>query len=177
MIFLFRIISDEDPDFYRDLVADSTDTFLDFHNTLQRNLGYDPSLLASFFITNQHWEKEVEITLIDMMQDSVVETFIMEQVTLDEYLDQVNQRMLYIFDFFSERAFYIELIEKADEISSRETPFIAQSKGDPPPQLAIDLMMENPDEFEEQDPMDDPDTLRLDELDPDMFDSGMDEDL
>jgi len=177
MIFLFRIISDEDPDFFRDLVADSTDTFLDFHNTLQRNLGYDPSLLASFFITNQHWEKEVEITLIDMMQESEVETFIMEQVTLDEYLDQVNQRMLYIFDFFSERAFYIELIEKADEISSRETPFIAQSKGDPPPQLAMDLMMDDPDEFEGPDPMDDPDTLRLDDLDPDMFDTGMDEDL
>jgi len=177
MIFLFRIISDEDPDFFRDLVADSTDTFLDFHNTLQRNLGYDPSQLASFFITNQHWEKEVEITLIDMMQDSEVKTFIMEQVTLEEYLDQVNQRMLYIFDFFSERAFYIELIEKADEISSRETPFIAQSKGDPPPQLAMDLMMEDPDELEGPDPMDDPDTLRLDDLDPDMLDSGMDEDL
>lgn len=177
MIFLFRIISDENPEFFRDLVADSSDTFLDFHNTLQKNLGYDPSQLASFFITNHQWEKEVEITLIDMMQDSEVKTFIMEQVTLEEYLAQVNQRMLYIFDFFSERAFYIELIEKADEISSRETPFIAQSKGDPPPQLAMDLMMDEPPEFEGSDPIDDPDTLRLDDLDPDMFDSGIDEDL
>ncbi len=69
MIFLFRIISDEDQDFYRDLVIDGSDTFLDFHQVLQENLGYDPTQLASFFITNQHWEKEHEITLIDMMQD------------------------------------------------------------------------------------------------------------
>jgi hypothetical protein len=27
MIYLFRIISDENPDFFRDLVADTSDTF------------------------------------------------------------------------------------------------------------------------------------------------------
>ena len=52
MIYLFRIISDENPDFYRDLVAEGSDTFLDFHNTLQKELGYDATQLASFFITN-----------------------------------------------------------------------------------------------------------------------------
>jgi hypothetical protein len=177
MIFLFRIISDENPDFLRDLVADSSDTFLDVHSTLQKNLGYDPTQLASFFITNKNWEREVEITLIDMMQESEVKTFTMDQVTLGEYLGEVGQRMLYLFDFFSERAFYIELIESANEISPRETPFLGHSKGDPPPQLALDLMMDNEPDFEEHDPMDDPNTMRLDDLDPDTFDSGMDEDF
>ena len=69
MILLFRIISDEDQEFYRDLVIDGSDTFLDFHHVLQENLGYDPTHLASFFITNEDWEKEQEITLIDMMQE------------------------------------------------------------------------------------------------------------
>jgi hypothetical protein len=101
----------------------------------------------------------------------------MDQVTLEEHLRKTNQRMLYLFDFFSERAFYIELIEKSDEISTRRTPFIAHGTGDPPPQLALDLMMENGPEFENPDPLDDPDTLRLDDLDPDSFDSGTDEDF
>ena len=69
MIYLFRIISDEDQDFFRDLVIDGSDTFLDFHRALQENLGYDPSQLASFFITNEMWEKQQEITLIDMMEE------------------------------------------------------------------------------------------------------------
>ena len=63
MIYLFRIISDEDQEFYRDLVIDGTDTFLDFHHALQEDLGFDPSQLASFFITNEMWEKQQEITL------------------------------------------------------------------------------------------------------------------
>ena len=141
MIYLFRIISDENPDFFRDLVADTTDTFLDFHEILQKDLGYDPSQLASFFITNQQWEKQQEITLIDMMPDPGLSTSTMDQTTLGEHLHELNQRMIYVFDFFSNRAFFIELIESSDETSSRNTPFIAHSKGEAPPQLALDRFL------------------------------------
>jgi len=177
MILLFRIISDEDPDFYRDLVAEGTDTFLDFHNTLQKELNYDPTQLASFFITNKQWEKEHEITLIDMMQEPGVTSYTMEQVTLEEHLSELNQRMIYLFDFFSDRAFFIELIEMSDEVSPRETPFIGHRQGDPPPQLALDLLMDDAHEIEEADPLDDPDNLRIDDLDPDMFDEELPEDF
>lgn len=183
MIYLFRIISDENPDFLRDLVAGGSDTFLDFHNMLQKELGYDPTQLASFFITNQRWEKEQEITLIDMMQEPGVRTYTMEQVTLEEHISELNQRMLYLFDFFSERAFFIELIEMEDEVSPRPTPFIGHRQGDPPPQLALDLLMDETSEFGEADhtgdvdPLDDPDNLRIDDLDPDMLDAGMPEDF
>ena len=177
MIFLFRIISDENPDFFRDLVAEGSDTFLDFHSTLQKDLGFDPTQLASFFICNERWEKEQEITLIDMMQEPGVTSAIMDQVTLDEHISELNQRMLYLFDFFSDRAFFIELIEMSDQNSTRLTPFIGHSKGDPPQQLALDKLMDESQEFEESDPMDDPDNLRIDDLDPDMFDAGMPEDF
>jgi hypothetical protein len=176
MIFLFRIISDEIPDFYRDLVAGGSDTFLDFHNTLQKELGFDPTQLASFFICNQQWGKEQEITLIDMMQEPGVTSHIMDQVTLEEHIVELNQRMLYLFDFFSDRAFFIELIEMSDELSPRPTPFIGHREGDPPQQLALNKLMDEPQEFEPTDPMDDPDNLRIDDLDPDMFDDGMPED-
>ena len=177
MILLFRIISDEDPDFYRDLVAEGTDTFLDFHNTLQKDLEYDPSQLASFFITNKQWEKEHEITLIDMMQEPGVNSYTMEQVTLEEHIRELNQRMIYLFDFFSDRAFFIELIEMADEVSPRETPFIGSRQGEPPPQLALDLLMDEDPETEEADPLDNSENLRIDDLDPDMLDEGMPEDF
>ena len=177
MIYLFRIISDENPDFFRDLVADGSDTFLDFHNTLQKELGYDATQLASFFITSERWEKEQEITLIDMMQEPGLTSYTMDQVTLKEHLGELNQRMLYLFDFFSDRAFYIELIEMEDEISPRQTPFIGHRMGDPPPQLSLDLLMDESHELEDPDPMDDSDNLRIDDLDPDIFDAGMPEDF
>jgi len=176
MIFLFRIISDENPDFIRDLVADGSDTFLDFHRVLQKELGYDPNQLASFFLTNHQWEKEQEITLIDMMPDPGVSSYIMDQVTLGEHISQLNQRMLYIFDFFSDRALFIEVLDISDQVSPRLTPFIKKRQGDPPPQLALDLLMGEPEEFEDTGAMDDPDPLDTDFLDLDEMDEEMPED-
>jgi hypothetical protein len=178
MIYLLRIISDEDQDFMRDLVIDGSDTFLDFHQCLQKDLNFDPSQLASFFITNDRWEKQQEITLIDMMQDTGIEVRTMEQVTIDEYLDEVNQRLVYVFDFFSERAFFMELIEMSDETSPRETPFIGHSKGDPPAQLALDLLSEEADPLlGEGEPDLDQDNIRLEDLDPDQLESGFPDDF
>jgi hypothetical protein len=181
MIFLFRIIRDEDHEFYRDLVIDGSDTFLDFHHILQENLGFDPSHIASFFITNANWEKQQEITLIDMIQEPGVETLTMGDVTLDQYFHEISQRMIYVFDFFSERAFFMELIESSDETSSRRTPFIAQSMGEPPRQLALDLLLGDQGEAFDFDPYEDgynagEDDLRIDDLDPDLFGSGNPED-
>ena len=169
MIYLFRIVSDEDPDFFRDVVTEGSDTFLELHQTLQKNMAYDANQLASFFITNELWEKEQEITLIDMMQDPNQGTPTMDKVRLDEYLSEINQRMIYVFDFFAERAFYMELIETSDQSSSKDTPFVAKEGGDPPAQLAFDLMADDPEDEDQQD-------LRLDDLDPDMFEDGMPED-
>ncbi len=177
MIYLFRIISDEDQDFCRDLVIDGSDTFLDFHHTLQENLGYDPSQLASFFITNEVWEKQQEITLIDMMQDPDLPVVIMDQVTLDEQITEASQRMIYLFDFFSDRAFFIELLEESDQTSSKDTPFIGYAKGEAPPQLLLDLLMDDSESAPDLDDLDEGmDDLRIDDLDPDMFDSEMPED-
>ena len=50
--------------------------------------------------------------------------------------------MIYVFDFFSERAFFMELIEKSDQTSPKKTPFIAYQKGEPPLQLALDQLMD-----------------------------------
>lgn len=179
MIYLFRIISDEKQDFYRDLVIDGSDTFLDFHTVMQKDLGYDPSMLASFFITNERWEKKQEITLIDMMQDPTVPVVTMDQVTLDEYVTEENQRMIYMYDFFSERAFFIELLEESDQASPRETPFIGHAQGDPPPQLSLDKLLDDEREADEDDPMNlgPDDDLRLDDLDEDQFDNGIPDDF
>lgn len=177
MIYLFRVVSDEDQNFYRDVVAEGSDTFLELHQVMQENLGYDACQLASFFITNEMWEKQKEITLIDMMQDPALGTTTMDQVTLDEFLKEISQRMIYVFDFFAERAFFIELIEMSDETSMKETPFVAQGRGDPPAQLDFDLLADDGEESPDADmDEDEQKDLRLDDLDMDMFNTGMPED-
>ena len=116
-----------------------------------------------------------------MMQEEGTEIKTMGEVSLEQHFYDVNQRMIYVFDFFSERAFFMELIECSDQVSPRKTPFIAQSVGDPPKQLALDLLLGDfADELDAEPTNDgydpDGDDLRIDDLDPDLLGSGNPED-
>jgi hypothetical protein len=173
MIYLFRMISDENQDFCRDVVIDGADTFLDFHRCIQEDLDYDPSQLASFFLTNEIWEKQKEITLIDMMEETALETVIMDEAVIQDHISEIAGRMIYVFDFFSERAFFIELIEKSDQPTDKKTPFIGHAEGKPPPQLSMDMLAGEdeplPDEIGDEED-EDQDSLWLDDFDTDFPD-------
>jgi len=142
MIYKFRIISDESKTFARELLIRQDQTFLDFHQCLQQNLAYDPAQLSSFFITNASWEKKLQITLIDMMDDESENVITMDQAKISEHLREKGDRMLYVFDFFSERSFFIELTDIMDIPDSKALPKVVYAEGDPPAQ--IDLGLENP---------------------------------
>ncbi len=180
MVYLFRMLSDENQDFCRDVVIKGTDTFLDFHYCIQENLRYDASQLASFFLTSENWEKQQEITLIDMMEEEGPEAVTMDQAAIQDFVTEIAARMIYVFDFFSERAYFIELIEKSDAASHKKTPFVGYEQGDPPPQIAVDMMEEEDgtgtggwghDEEEDRD------DLWLDDLDLDLQDPDIPEDF
>ncbi len=156
MIFQFRIISDENKDFARELLINGDQTFLDFHNALQENLGYDPHQLASFFITNKAWEKQLQITLIDMMDEEDAENetcTTMDCSRIEEHVNPEEQRMLYVFDFFSERSFFIELTELMKDLENKQLPKVSFEHGDPPAQ--INLGLDNLSFSEEEDDDDD----------------------
>ena len=70
MIYSFRIVSDEITNFKREIEIDASATFLDLKNAICESVGYKKDELASFFICNEGWEKEKEITLEDMGSSS-----------------------------------------------------------------------------------------------------------
>ena len=133
MIYNFVIISGEVESFIREFQLSDTNTLLDFHMALQEELEYDKSQMSSFFTSNENWEKEEEFTLFDMGSNTTA----MEDVTIDDILIIDNQKLLYIFDLFNERAFFIECIGPTDEIEGREYPICTQSKGRPPKQVVF----------------------------------------
>jgi len=139
MIYRFRILSDENKEFARELLIHNEQTFLDFHHCLQEDLGFDPKQLASFFLTNSTWEKQLQITLIDMMDDEGGNCITMDQATIGTYLSTKGQRLIYVFDFFSERSFFIELTEILEIADKKSLPKIAFSHGDPPIQIDLGL--------------------------------------
>ena len=136
MIFKFTIISDEVDNFLRVIEIDSEATFLDFHNAILDSADYEKNQLTSFFLCNDDWEKEQEITLIEMeSSSSEYDNLIMENTVLDELLTDEKQKMLYVFDMISDRAFFIELTEMIPGKDLGEA-VCTTSKGKAPTQIA-----------------------------------------
>ena len=133
MVYKFVVLSDEDESFIREFEFLDTHTLMDFHNLIQDELEYDKSQMASFFMATDNWEKEEEFTLFDMGTGSST----MEDAALEDVIFRKNQKLLYIFDFFNERALFVEYTGEVKEIDGREYPSCTNSKGIPPKQVVF----------------------------------------
>ena len=131
MVYKFVVLSDEDESFVREFEFLDTHTLMDFHNLIQDELEYDKSQLASFFMATDNWEKEEEFTLFDMGTGSST----METALLEDIIFRKNQKLLYVFDFFNDRALFVEFTGEAKEVDGIELPVCTNSKGVPPKQV------------------------------------------
>jgi len=131
MVYKFVVLSDEDESFVREFEFLDSHTLMDFHNVIQDELEFDKSQMASFFMATDNWEKEEEFTLFDMGTGSST----MESAVLEDIIFRKNQKLLYIFDFFNERALFVEYTGEGKEIEGHELPACTNSKGVPPKQV------------------------------------------
>ncbi len=111
MIFNFRIVSDEVDNFKREIQIDADSTFLDLKNAICDSVGYDKNEMSSFFICSKNWDKEKEITLEDMGNDSADEVYLMEDTVLSDMIDDEGQRLMFTFDYLADRSFFMEMKE------------------------------------------------------------------
>jgi hypothetical protein len=82
-------------------------------------------------MATDNWEKEEEFTLFDMGTGSST----METAVLEDIIFRKNQKLLYVFDFFNERALFVEYTGETKELEGREMPICTNSKGVPPKQV------------------------------------------
>lgn len=138
MVYKFRIISDEVDDFLREIKIDSEASFFDFHEAILKSTGYKDDQMTSFFICDDDWEKEIEVTLEDMGNSSSEEdSFAMKDTPLSELVEDEKQKLIYVFDPLAERVFFIELSEI---ITGKDLEHaICSRKEGNPPQQTIDF--------------------------------------
>lgn len=141
MVFKFRIVSDEVDNFKREIDIDADATFLTLRNAICDSVNYDKNQMSSFFICDNGWEKDKEITLEDMGSDSSEDVYLMEDTILSDFLEDEGQRMIFTFDYMTERSFFIEL-KKTMPGRTLLDPVCSVAMGKAPAQF-IDL-----DEFE-----------------------------
>ena len=111
MIYRFTIISDEVDDFVREIQIDPEATFFDLHEAILKAANYTNDQMTSFFICDDDWENEKEITLEEMDNNPEMDSWIMKETRLNELIEDEKQKLLYVFDYMTERCFFIELSE------------------------------------------------------------------
>lgn len=133
MIFNFRLVSDEVDNFKREIEIDADATFLDLRNAICDAVKYDRSEMCSFFLCDDSWEKEKEITLEDMGTDSDEDTYLMDECILSDYIDDEGQKLMFVFDYLTDRAFFLQL-KKIITGKSLKDPVCTLSMGKAPEQ-------------------------------------------
>jgi len=134
MVYNFLILSDEEDLFSREISIDADNTFLDLHNAILKSVKYDNSQMTSFFICNDDWEKEQEITLVEMDTAVDYDNITMENAILSDYLSDEGQKLLYVFDYLSERSFFIRL-KTIETGKNLDKAVCAKSEGNAPKQM------------------------------------------
>ena len=141
MIFNFRIVSDEVDNFRREIDIDADATFLTLRNAICDSVGYDKNQMNSFYLCEDGWEKDKEITLEDMGSDSSEDVYLMDECIISDFIEDEGQRMMFVFDYLTDRAFFIEM-KRSEPGKTLQDPICSLSMGQAPPQT-VDM-----DEFE-----------------------------
>jgi predicted metalloprotease with PDZ domain len=133
MTYRFIILSDEKDDFRRDILIDSDATFFELHNAILDSVGFTKDQMTSFFLCDEDWMKGTEITIIEMDTRSDVDSYVMDTTRLSDLIEDEKQRLIYVFETLTERAFFIELREIITG-KKQEKPECIKSVGNPPQQ-------------------------------------------
>lgn len=133
MVYRFLIVSDEADNFLREIKIDAEASFLDLHNIILQSVQYTNDQMSSFFICDDDWSKKTEITLVDMGTSPEEDSYIMEETHLEDLIEDEGQKLLYVFDYLTERAFFIELREIIPG-KDIDKPVCSRSEGEPPKQ-------------------------------------------
>ncbi len=111
MIYRFTFMTDEVDNFKRVFEADPYATFLDLHKAILESVGYPDDQMTSFFLCNNKWEKEQEVTLVEMESSYEYDNLVMEDTHLDDLITEPKQKLVYVFDPMFERNFFGTLTE------------------------------------------------------------------
>lgn len=134
MIYKISFLCDEVDNFRRVFEADTEATFLDLHKAILESLGFPDDQMTSFFLCNNRWEKEQEVTLVEMESSYEYDNMVMESTRLSELILETPQKLLYVFDPMFERCLFGEVSEIIAG-KSMEGVKCVKSQGKAPKQL------------------------------------------
>ncbi len=109
-ILKFRIYWEDDDSVYRDVVVRHEQTFLDLLSILLKCFEFDNKHDATFYRSNDKWQRGKEITLEKYDKSYKVEPLLMRDTTVGTEIRDPNQKFICVYDFHKNWTFMVELI-------------------------------------------------------------------
>lgn len=120
-ILKFRIYFEEDDSIYRDVAIRHTQTFFDLHEAILRAYDFDNKHKATFYRSNDHWQRGREITLEIYDKEYAAPPLLMKETLVGSEIKNPGQKFIYHYDFNKSWSFLVELIN----VSKEENPKIS----------------------------------------------------
>jgi hypothetical protein len=142
----FRVLldSDKNEEVFRDIIISNEADFETFYRAIMSAFGFNGDQMASFYVSNDNWDKGHELSLIDMSydDDAIDEpASVMKQASIQNFLTEPDQRYILVYDFMRMWVFLIELI--AYEKDTPEAPIMAFAIGKAPQESTKSMLDEN----------------------------------
>jgi hypothetical protein len=133
----FRVLldSESNSEIFRDILISDNANFESLFKAIVSSFRFEGDQMASFYVSNDNWDKGEEISLMDMSyDDDLVEspTAIMKDATIKDFLKEPDQKFILVYDFLRMWIFLVELI--GYDKNSPETPEVLLAVGMAPPE-------------------------------------------
>ncbi|MEJ7736721.1 MAG: hypothetical protein WKF97_04770 [Chitinophagaceae bacterium] len=134
-ILRFRVYLEEDDSVYRDVAIRHTQHFLQLHQAILKAYEFDNKHQATFYRSNDTWQRGKEITLEKYNKGYKVEPLLMEKTLIGAEIFDPNQKFIYVYDFVKNWSFQVELINVTKEENPRlDYPAVIRTEGIGPSQ-------------------------------------------
>lgn len=134
-VLKFRVYLEEDDSVYRDVVIRHKQNFLQLHQAILKAFEFDNKHQATFYRSNDNWQRGKEITLEKYEKEYKAQPLLMEATLIGTEIFDPNQKFIYVYDFAKTWTFQVELINVTREESPKiDYPAMVRTEGIAPSQ-------------------------------------------
>lgn len=141
-VLKFRIYLEEDDAVYRDVVIKHTQSFQELHFAILKAYEFDQKHQATFYRSNDNWQRGREISFEKYEKPYVAEPLLMADTTIGSEIRDTNQKFIYVYDFAKNWTFLVELINVSKEENNKLSyPAISRVEGIGPQQYGTKSLL------------------------------------
>ena len=141
-ILKFRAYFEEDDSVYRDVAIRHTQSFFELHEAILKSFEFDAKHDATFYRSNDKWQKGREISLKIYEKAYKAPPLLMKDTTIGSEIRDTNQKFVYLYDFAKNWTFLVELINVSKEENPKISyPAIVRKEGIPPSQYGTKSLL------------------------------------